>query len=264
MNNQNQNPGSSDKLLGKKSKLLLFGKDRREDIIIDSGVSHHMMGDLQLLTDVVQISPCPITLPNGNIPWATRQDSLNFGGQLILDRVFYASCLSITLIFVAQLLRDLDEFVLFTMKFCVIQDLTSKTLIGAGRERDGVYHYEGVVAVQAGHVQTLQSRDLWHRWPGHPSSKVLSVLGPIGGFSSGLGVFENSCGICRRAKQTRNTFSASRNKTIDSFCLIHCDLWGPYRKPSTSGARYFLTIADDYSRAVWTILLLEKRKHLTL
>lgn len=35
-------------------------------------------------------------------------------------------------------------------------------------------------------------------------------------------------------------------------------VWGPYRVPASSGAVYFLTIVDDYSRALWTYLLLEK------
>ena len=40
--------------------------------------------------------------------------------------------------------------------------------------------------------------------------------------------------------------------------MIHCDVWGPYRVQSSCGARYFLTIIDDFSRTVWTYLLLEK------
>ena len=48
------------------------------------------------------------------------------------------------------------------------------------------------------------------------------------------------------------------NKTKDCFSLIHVDVWGPYRVPSSCGAVYFLTIVDDFSRAVWTYLLLEK------
>jgi len=40
--------------------------------------------------------------------------------------------------------------------------------------------------------------------------------------------------------------------------LIYCDLWGPYRTPTHSGARYFLTIVDDYSRGVWLYLMSEK------
>ena len=33
---------------------------------------------------------------------------------------------------------------------------------------------------------------------------------------------------------------------------------GPYRHVSSSAARYFLTIVDDFSRVVWTYLLIDK------
>lgn len=42
------------------------------------------------------------------------------------------------------------------------------------------------------------------------------------------------------------------------FELIHVDIWGPYQTPSHSGARYFLTIVDDYSRGLWLYLLNNK------
>ncbi|WP_225434574.1 hypothetical protein, partial [Lacticaseibacillus paracasei] len=32
---------------------------------------------------------------------------------------------------------------------------------------------------------------------------------------------------------------------------IHADLWGPSCKSSLAGARYMLTIIDDYFRKVW-------------
>nr|GEZ09862.1 putative Gag-polypeptide of LTR copia-type [Tanacetum cinerariifolium] len=32
--------------------------------------------------------------------------------------------------------------------------------------------------------------------------------------------------------------------------LVHLDLWGPYKVTSSEGFRYFLTILDDYTRAV--------------
>ena len=44
------------------------------------------------------------------------------------------------------------------------------------------------------------------------------------------------------------------------FELIHCDLWGPYRTVSSCGASYFLTIVDDFSRAVWIYLLVDKKE----
>lgn len=109
----------------------------------------------------------------------------------------------------------------------------------------------------------LGSRELWHRRLGHPSSKVMSCLSDLAGFSKSSFGTEKACDVCVRAKQTRNKFSESSNKADALFSMIHCDLWGPYRKPASCGARYFLTIVDDYSRAVWTILLLEKKEALT-
>ena len=71
-------------------------------------------------------------------------------------------------------------------------------------------------------------------------------------------VCSSLCDICFRAKQTRDVFFESCNKTTKCFELIHVDVWGPYRVPSSSGAVYFLTIVGDYSRAVWTYLLVAK------
>ena len=36
------------------------------------------------------------------------------------------------------------------------------------------------------------------------------------------------------------------------------DLWGPYRVANVSGACYFLTIVDDFTRSTWTQLLQDK------
>lgn len=67
-----------------------------------------------------------------------------------------------------------------------------------------------------------------------------------------------NCDVCLRPKQTRNSFPDSFNKASYPFELIHCDLWGPYRTSAFCGSRYFLTIVDDYSRAVWLYLLPDK------
>jgi transposase InsO family protein len=39
---------------------------------------------------------------------------------------------------------------------------------------------------------------------------------------------------------------------------VHSDLWGSSRKPSLGGARYMLTIIDDYSRKVRPYFLKDK------
>lgn len=82
---------------------------------------------------------------------------------------------------------------------------------------------------------------------GHPSFKVLEMISEVGS----LGRNNNkACDICFRAKQTRETFISSDSRAEECFELIHCDLWGAYRVPAACGAIYFLTIIDDYSRAI--------------
>lgn len=48
------------------------------------------------------------------------------------------------------------------------------------------------------------------------------------------------------------------NKASCLFELVHLDLWGPYKTPSSCGVHYFLTIVDDFSRGVWLYLIRNK------
>src|ERR1051325_8198555 len=76
--------------------------------------------------------------------------------------------------------------------------------------------------------------------------------------SSNKDHLDKGCEVCMRAKHPRDKFHLSNNKASRIFEKIHCDLWGPYRHVSSCGARYFLTIVDDFSRAVWIYLLVDK------
>lgn len=136
-----------------------------------------------------------------------------------------------------------------------------RTLIGAGEEREGVYYFTGVSAarVHKASKDVGSSEVLWHRRLGHPSDSVLLYLPECDRTSSSFEEIK-SCDICFRAKQTRETFNDSINKASDCFSLVHADVWGPYRTPSTCGAVYFLTLVDDYSRTVWTHLMTTKPK----
>ncbi|GJX86646.1 ribonuclease H-like domain-containing protein [Tanacetum coccineum] len=100
------------------------------------------------------------------------------------------------------------------------------------------------------------SKMLWHNRLGHPADQVLSVL------KKDLNIADNTsvpmCEIYQRAKQTREPFPLSDHKSKSLGELVHLDLWGPYRVHSREGYRYFLTIVDDYSMAVWVYLVKTK------
>ncbi|CAH9142710.1 unnamed protein product, partial [Cuscuta epithymum] len=125
-------------------------------------------------------------------------------------------------------------------------DRPSRRLIGTGERRNGLYYLreEPMAQVLAVNESKNVEAELWHQRLGHASSQVVEKVAPV----SGLKNFGNfPCDICFRAKQTRDPFPTSLNNTRDIFEMVHCDLWGPYKTPSSCGARHFLTIVDDYS-----------------
>ncbi|CAH9077713.1 unnamed protein product, partial [Cuscuta europaea] len=110
-----------------------------------------------------------------------------------------------------------------------------------GERRNGLYYFQHQLQISSVNAVNLTA-DLWHRRMGHPAGQIVKTL-----FHTNDSV-TFPCDICFRAKQTRNSFTLSDNKSSAIFDLIHCDLWGPYNTPATCGAKSFLTIVDDFSR----------------
>lgn len=95
---------------------------------------------------------------------------------------------------------------------------------------------------------------MWHKILGHTSNTVLNKIPSL------ISVSETFCSdIYPLAKQCNSPFSSSSSYTIAPFDLVHCDVWSPYRTLTVDGCRYFLTLVDDNSRAIWTVLLPTKQ-----
>jgi hypothetical protein len=227
--------------------------------IIDTGASNHMTGDLNVMCDVHNIESCPVGLPNGQHTLSTKEGSVVLDGNLRITNVLYVPRLNCSLISVSQLSDELNCTVQFTNKLCVMQDRTSRMLIGAGKRKDGLYYFQGIRREKICKTDGVNSVDLWHKRMGHPSMKITQMIPGANKHENGS-EFNKACDICFRAKQTREKFPLSEHNACNIFEIIHCDLWGPYRTASTCGAYYFLTIVDDYSRAVWIYLLVDKRE----
>nr|KYP63308.1 Retrovirus-related Pol polyprotein from transposon TNT 1-94 [Cajanus cajan] len=61
-------------------------------------------------------------------------------------------------------------------------------------------------------------------------------------------------------KASRLKFSTSTHSSGGVLDYVHSDLWGPSRTESHGGARYFLSIVDDFSRKVWVYFLKQKNE----
>lgn len=102
------------------------------------------------------------------------------------------------------------------------------------------------------YVNTV-NKELWHSRLGHPSDLVLNQLP----FSNEFKNSENKCYVCPMDKQTKLSFPSSSIQTKKPFELVHIDIRGPYHT-SLSGANYFLTLVDDFTRSTWTYLMTYK------
>ena len=99
---------------------------------------------------------------------------------------------------------------------CVIQDCTSRRLIGVGEEKGGAFWFKKINILST----------LWHKHLGHPSNQVNSLLPKsLGVFNSITNKEDHPCDIYFRAKQTCNSFNISESKAKDLFEIIDCDIW---------------------------------------
>ncbi|GJX29327.1 putative RNA-directed DNA polymerase, partial [Tanacetum coccineum] len=199
--------------------------------------------------------------PNGTIAKINHVGNLKLTNNVVLFDVLVIPEYTVSLLSVNKMIKDSKLHVGFNEYDCVIQDLKKEIVLGTGSESGGLYVFDvdckfpkvkSNFSILCCHV----SKCVWHKRLGHPSDQVLKVL------KTSLKLTKpdhnDPCDICHFSKQTREPFPLSDHTSESLGDLIHLDLWGPYRVTSREGYRYFLTIVDDFSRAVWVYLLKSK------
>jgi len=84
---------------------------------------------------------------------------------------------------------------------------------------------------------------LWHQRLGHPSNAPIQLL------SNKIPEIvcdpNHVCDVCPLAKQTRLFFSPSTSQSSTApFDLIHCDIWGPHKIHTHTGAEEMFKVSD--------------------
>lgn len=99
---------------------------------------------------------------------------------------------------------------------------------------------------------------LWHFRRGHSYFQYMKYLFPQ--LFSKVDVSSLSCDVSIRAKQPRVSFPSQPYKPIQSYTLIHSNVWGPTRVTTASGKRWFVTFINDHTCLIWVFLLTDKSK----
>ncbi|KAK2998792.1 hypothetical protein RJ639_023265 [Escallonia herrerae] len=167
------------------------------------GASHHMMGNLNFFSSIWDIPPSPVGLLDGLQTNVIKAGSVSLAYGITLHHVLYVPNLA---------------------------DRTSKSPIGLGKMHRGVFVFQPLSTATVPAVSKSESYELWHRRMGHPSSQPLIHLPTVLVVSPSL---KTICDVCCRAKHTQTVFPDSTSRAMDSFGLIHDDIWDPYRFEET-------------------------------
>jgi hypothetical protein len=220
--------------------------------IMDSGASDHISCSAPT-HNIINTQHDFVSLPNGGKATIANIGSIKLSEDLKLDGVLHVPHFNVNLLSVSKLTRGLKCTVIFFDKFCIVQDVNTGRTIGLGKQFNGLYYLKATQNPRLAH-HVHHTSHLWHQRLGHPSTAPVQFL------SNKIPEImcnpNHICNICPLAKQTRLFFSPSTSKSSNApFDLIHCDIWGPHKLPTQTGARYFLTIVDDFTRFTWIHLL---------
>ncbi|KAK1414482.1 hypothetical protein QVD17_30227 [Tagetes erecta] len=238
-------------------KANMAGKQNEtDDWIWDSGSTEHIVHKRESLENGTRaIREAPVMIPNGDSIPVEAKGNCTLTGGIKINEVLYIPNFNCNLLSVSRLSKELKCVVSFFPNFCIMQDLHSKKLIGTCKCIQGLYRM-GMAAQERKAMAIKVDAKVWHSRLGHASDSKLSHIHFLRDFS--FNFKENVCDSCAKAKHTRSPFPKSFIKTNECFVLIHCDIWGKYRNPSTAHASFFITIVDDFSRALWVFLIRNK------
>ena len=190
--------------------------------IIDSGATDHMVSSPSIFSHITSHCSRTVKLPNGVNAPITHIGTIQLTPNIVLNNVLCVPSFQFNLISVGKLTHDANCIVTFLPNSCLIQDQSSRKVIGAGKLHDGLFLFQ-LPVTHPKCLQSTSSSNLWHQRLGHPSHQRLQLLS---NYISDLNVsnLNQVCEVCPLAKQTRLPFALSNKNSLEPFDLIHCDI----------------------------------------
>ena len=250
---------SDDDLLfiGDKECLNVAGDDC--NWAIDSSASYHLTSHQDYFSSYTSGDFGSVRMGNDGSSRVVGKGTIylesSTGCKLILRNVRHVPDIRLNLISIGRL----DEEGYFSHFNDGKWKLCKGNLIAArGKKQGSLYMMQAKVCAGEVNVADECSSELWHNRLGHMSEKGMQMLSKKQYLPDVSGMSLRSCVDCLAGKQHRVAFHSrppSRRKyPLD---LVHTDVCSMDAK-SHSGALYFVSFIDDYSRKVWVTVLKTK------
>ncbi|UYV70772.1 hypothetical protein LAZ67_8000555 [Cordylochernes scorpioides] len=235
-----------------------------EEWVIVSGASCHMTSNRDLLKEEREVHKT-IKLADDSEIISNAEEAIEIEGQnklIRLNDVLYVEKLSGNLMFVNKLVDD-NKKVLFNKDEGHIMEEDGEEILMAQRIND--FYIIKTSAPEEIPSQalkaTLHTWNDWHKRLGHLNEEYMKQMlknNSVHNFNTQSQNMD-TCQVCIQAKHPRTPFKPvlypQSTRPLD---LIHIDLIGPIQEESIGGAKYVLTLVDDFSRKIFVEFLSSK------
>ncbi|RDY00969.1 hypothetical protein CR513_15770, partial [Mucuna pruriens] len=226
-------------------RLALMSVDTIRDTrwIIDFGAIDHTMFDQSLSRAISKIYHTHVYNVNGTSSLVTSVDTF------VTIRTHFTCSLSHS------------NNLLSMTQFCLLQDLSSKEIIRRGTKRRRLYYVNDIYSDNALTSQSSTCTKkhqiwMWHLCFGHASFRYIKHLFPS--LFLDCNPLDFHCDVYTQAKSHRANYPLSFNMTIESFTLIHSNVWGLALVLTLSGYRWFVIFIDNCNRVTLLYLMTNK------
>ncbi|XP_076949068.1 uncharacterized protein LOC143621587 [Bidens hawaiensis] len=159
--------------------------------VIDSGATHHMIGNPDILSSLHKVSHQPVRLVDGSTCPVLGIGSVTNSSNLNLSSILFVPKFPDSLCSVSQLTKQNNCSAKFYPTHCIFQELGTNRLIGTGFESGGLYRLTFPPRPTANTCVSKVKED--HCRLGHPSTAVMRQMRPDLPLSS----FNFHCGSCQ-------------------------------------------------------------------
>lgn len=231
---------------------------------IDSGATSHMTKSNDLLSNVNSTVSGTITIANSeSIDVKSAGDvsiNLDTGKPATLKNVKFVPNICANLVSVSQMAKCGNK-VVFEGDTCEIYN-SNRDLISVSRMVNDLYPLNCVVnetQVKEKAMVAVKTMDIWHRRMGHIcDNNLMKVKNSSIGIDFKPQSDREVCKVCAIGKQSRAPFKEKGTRAKSLLQIIHSDVCGPLPIKSFSGAKYFVTFVDDFSRHVTVVPIKQK------
>ena len=146
--------------------------------VINFGATDHMTGNSSLFT-TFQSHPSTsiVTLANWSTFCVLGLGTIHLTPLITLTSIMSLPQFSFNLIYISKLTRTLNCSISFFPNYCLIQELSTKRIIGRGRESEGLYILDTKVPKSVACSGVVTPFEL-HCRLGHPTLSLLKKLYP--------------------------------------------------------------------------------------